>query len=233
MAGFKTHITTSSLLGVAYGGVGLAAYDVPPSTCLLAGCLCGVSGMLPDLDSGPGIPLRESLAFAAAVVPMLLIDRARHMGMSPEWMVLAGALVYLLVRFGIGAFLRRYTVHRGMFHSLPAAIIAGEIAFLLCTSGDLKLRYYKAGAVVLGFMSHLLLDELYSIEWGRGRLRLKRSFGTAVKIWGDGAWANVSTYAKLVVLTLLVLRDPIWVDVSPAGKQLHEVATSLLDQIWH
>ncbi|MEX0613074.1 MAG: hypothetical protein WD229_13215, partial [Pirellulales bacterium] len=68
--------------------------------------------------------------------------------------------------------------------------------------------------------------------WYRGRLRLKRSFGTAVKIWGDSLWANFSTYAKLAILTLLALRDPIWIDVSPTGKQLHEVATTLLDQVW-
>jgi hypothetical protein len=232
MAGFKTHITTSGLLGLGYGGLALAMFDVPPSTCVLAGCLCGVSGMLPDLDSGPGVPLRESLAFAAAVVPMMMIDRARHMGLSFEMIALAGSLLYLLIRFGLGWALRKYTVHRGMFHSLPAALIAGEIAFLVCSSGDLTIRYYKAGAVVVGFMSHLLLDELYSIEWYRGRLRLKRSFGTAVKVWGDSLWANFSTYAKLAILTLLALRDPIWIDVSPTGKQLHEVATTLLDQVW-
>ena len=54
MAGFKTHITTSSVLGVAYGATARCLYDVPLPTCLLAGGLCGVSGMLPDLDSGPG-----------------------------------------------------------------------------------------------------------------------------------------------------------------------------------
>ena len=64
-----------------------------------------------------------------------------------------------------------------MFHSLPAALIAGELAFLLASGDDVRLRIYKAGAVVLGYVSHLVLDELYSLEWYRGRLRLKRSFG--------------------------------------------------------
>ena len=75
MAGFKMHIGTSSVLGVAYGAAGWHFYDVPWPTAVLAGGLCGVSGMLPDLDSGPGVPLRESVAFAAAVVPMLLVHR--------------------------------------------------------------------------------------------------------------------------------------------------------------
>ena len=210
MAGFKTHITTSSLLGIGYGGVAFGLYDVPLPTCVLAGGLCGISGMLPDLDSGSGRPLRESVAFAAAVAPMMMIGRFEQLGMSLESIVLAGALIYLVIRFGLAWFLRKYTVHRGMFHSLPAALIAGEVAFLLVESPDLTIRYYKAGAVVLGFMSHLLLDEIYSVEWYRGRLRLKRSFGTAVKLWSKSPWANLSTYVKLGLLTFVVLNDPIW-----------------------
>ena len=43
--------------------------------------VCAASrGMLPDLDSGPGVPLRESVSFAAAVVPMLMIEPLRADG---------------------------------------------------------------------------------------------------------------------------------------------------------
>ena len=91
------------------------------------------------------------MAFAAAVVPMMLLHRFQQWGLSHEMMILAGAGVYLFIRFGGAALLRRYTVHRGMFHSLPAALVFGEIAFLLA-SGDDVLRLYKAGAVVLGYM---------------------------------------------------------------------------------
>lgn len=229
MAGFKTHITVSSAMGVAYAGVAAGVYNVPIPTCILAGGLCGVSGMLPDLDSGPGKPLRESLAFAAAVVPMMMFDRARHMGLSPETMALAGGAIYLTIRFGIGWALRKYTVHRGMFHSIPAAIIATEIAFLVCASNSAAMRFYKAGAVFLGFMSHLILDEIWSVQMKGGRVQLKSSFGSAVKFVGKGVWPNVSTYGKLAILTVLVLTDPLFGELSPEGQQLHGYATSILD----
>ncbi|HJS08786.1 MAG TPA: metal-dependent hydrolase, partial [Pirellulales bacterium] len=106
--------------------------------------------------------------------------------------------------------LKRYTVHRGMFHSLPAALIAAEVAFLIFDKDDLRLRYYTAGAVLIGFLSHLVLDEIWSISFRRGLPRLKKSFGTAMKIWGDNLWANVSTYAKVILLTYLVVQDPRW-----------------------
>ena len=233
MANFKTHITFSTLLGAGYGGAAYGLFDVPAATSVLAGGLCGVSGMLPDVDSNAGVPLRESMAFAAAVVPMMMIDRFQQFGMSPEWIVLAGSAIYLFIRFVIARWLRRYTVHRGMFHSLPAAAIAGELAFLLA-SGTMELRLYKAGGVVLGYVSHLVLDEAYSVEWYRGRLRFKQSFGSALKLFSRKWWPNISTFAKLAILTYIVLKEPGWMrqhfqqSIEPRAEQ---TATRVVDRV--
>ena len=233
MANFRTHLTFSSLLGAGYGGTAYLMYDVPLPTCLLAGGLCGASGMLPDVDSGPGVPLRESMAFAAAVVPMMMIDRFELLGMSPELMILSGAGIYLFIRFVLAAMLRRYTVHRGMFHSLPAAVIFGELAFLL-SCGDVQMRLYKACAVVVGYLSHLLLDELYSVEWHRGRLRLKKSFGSALKLIGHGWWPNISTFAKLAILTFIAFKEPGWMHrhcCEKTERTIERTATRVIDLI--
>jgi hypothetical protein len=210
MAGFKTHITTSTLLGIGGGAVAFARYQVPLPTCVLAAGLCSVSGMLPDLDSGPGVPLRESTAFAAAVVPMMLLDRMEQLGLAPETIVLLGGAIYLSIRFGIGWLLRHCTVHRGMFHSLPAAVIAAELTFLLCAHEheNLAHRIFNAGAVFVGFMSHLVLDEIWSVDlW---HVRIKKSFGTAIKFWGQQFLPNVAAYAILALLTFAVIKEPGW-----------------------
>jgi len=231
MAGFKTHISTSGVLGVGYGTVAHLQFGVPMPACVLAGGLCGVSGMLPDLDSDSGVPLRESLAFASAVVPMLAVERLRQAGLSTETVVLAGALLYLLIRFAFGKFLRKYTVHRGMFHSIPAMLIFAELTFLICGDREMTMRLFKAGAVALGFTSHLLLDELYSIEWYRGRLRLKKSFGTALKLWSRSSWANFSTYMKLAFFTFLILNDPSWVmNIYPQDPNTQPAADRVADE---
>jgi membrane-bound metal-dependent hydrolase YbcI (DUF457 family) len=210
MAGFRTHITASTALGIGYAAGAHYFFGVPPETCVLAGGLCSVSGMLPDLDSDSGVPLRESVAFAAAAVPVMMIRRFERLGMPLETMILAGMGIYLVLRFGLATLLKKYTVHRGMFHSLPAALIAAELTFLIFDRDDLWLRYYTAGAVLVGFLSHLVLDEIWSIGFRHGLPRLKKSFGTAMKIWGDSLWANVSTYAKVILLTYLVVQDPQW-----------------------
>lgn len=207
MAGFKTHITTSCTLGAGYACLGVY-HGLSVEASLVAGCLCGVGGMLPDIDSDSGVPLRETLNFFAAVAPMMLVDRFQHLGWNYEQMVLAGAITYLTVRFGIGKFIKKYTVHRGMFHSIPALLIFSGMAFLLSNSTNLHLRYFKAGGVFLGVFSHLMLDEIWAIEWGRGRWRFKKSFGTALKLWGDDMWGNFSVYWKLALIVVMILSEP-------------------------
>jgi membrane-bound metal-dependent hydrolase YbcI (DUF457 family) len=232
MAGFKMHIGTSTVLGIGYGAAAYGLYHLPPATCVLAGGLCSVSGMLPDLDSGPGRPLRESMAFAAAVVPMMMVNRFEQMKWPLESIILAGGAMYLLIRFGLAAVVRHYTVHRGMFHSLPAAAIAGLIAFLVFSSERINLRYFVAGGVVLGFMSHLILDEIWSIEWYHGRFRLKSSFGTAMKLWGDSVGPNLLTYGLVAGLTFVAMNDSSWMShFNVPVKQGQELAQRLIDNL--
>ena len=207
MADFKTHISFSTGLGIAYGAMGYWQYDLPLGNCVIAGGLCGLSGMLPDLDSDSGVPIREIKLFTSAVIPMLLMERFQRMGMSHASMVLVGGMIYFFIRYFVWRMFKNYTKHRGMWHSVPAALIACLVAFLLCSNPDVTIRLYQSWAVLLGFLSHLFFDELYSVDLN-GR-RLKKSFGTALKFWGNDGWANYSTYVKLAIVTLLTVNDPI------------------------
>lgn len=207
VADFKTHITASTIAGAGYGYWGVMHQGMSLESGLLAAGLCSVSGMLPDLDSDSGIPLRETSLFAAAVVPMLMIERFRDMGLSPEAMALAAMLIYVTIRFIAVEFFKRYTVHRGMWHSIPAAAVAGLTAYLLMPSQNEGVRVYKTMAVVIGFMVHLGLDEIWSVDFRLGHFRLKRSFGTALKFFSNNPWSNVSVYAKLFLLVYLAWGD--------------------------
>lgn len=122
MADFKTHITTSTVLGFVYGGVGYFGFEVPLAHCMIAGSLCSVAGMLPDLDSNSGKPQREMLSFVSVIIPMMMLPRFEAIGMTTEHMIFVAGVMYVLIRFGIGGLFRRFTKHRGMWHSIPAAI---------------------------------------------------------------------------------------------------------------
>jgi hypothetical protein len=207
MAMFPTHIKCSTIAGIGGGLVAYVGYHVPLTTSAVGGGLCCIGGILPDIDSGPGIPLREITTFLASVVPTMLITRLLSYHFTQEALILTGAIIYIAIRFGLSHFLRHYTVHRGMFHSFPSMAIFGELTYLLFYGETMFVRVFMVCSVCLGFFIHLLLDEIYSVEWD-GKPRLKKSFGTAMKFVGNGWWPNVTCYGKLALLTYLVMNDP-------------------------
>ena len=206
MADFKTHICVSTVAGIFYGVGGFQA-GLPWESCAIGTALCSVSGMLPDLDSDSGIPLREAVAFSSAFVPMLMVDRLQRMGFGHEMMLIITVAVYLFLRFGLAEIFRRYTVHRGMWHSVPAGLSAAMFAFVICSSENMHLRMFKTVAIFVGFMSHILLDEIWSVEYRRGRYTFKHSFGTALQFWSDNRIANLFSYALLASLCFLAYKD--------------------------
>lgn len=211
MADFKTHVTFSSAIGAGYAVVAKGmGFDL--STAILAGGLCGVSGMLPDIDSDSGKPRRESLTFAAAVIPLLMMDRFKQVDLTHDQIVLCGVLMYVGIRFWLANMIGRWSVHRGMWHSIPAVLIFAGLAFLISGSPNVFDRYLKAAAVGLGAFSHLLLDEIYSINTSGFVPKLKKSFGTAIKFFGPDPKANFSVYAKLAVVALMVGTEPMVID---------------------
>jgi len=226
--GFRVHITGSTIVGVGYGAAAWYIGDVPPVTCVLGGGLCAVAGMMPDLDSGPGVPLRESVAFTAAVVPIMLLHRFQQMGLPLEARIILGAAVYLAIRFGLAWLLKTYSYHRGMFHSLPSAAIAGQIAFLAFAAEEALHRYFVSSAVVLGFLTHLVLDEIWSVKMGWFGPKVKKSFGTALKFSGPKLWPNLITYGILAVLGALSAGDAAWTErMDNLRQQVRQAARTL------
>ncbi len=236
MANFKTHITTSTVLGIGYGVGAYFLMDVSIQHALVATGLCSIAGMLPDLDSDTGVPVRETLCFMSVLVPLLMLRRFEALGMDAEEIVFASALIYVGLRFGVGGIFKRYTKHRGMWHSIPAAMIAGLATYVVCLSPDVGVRLLKSWAVVLGFLSHLVLDEIYSIDLYGKQIRIKKSFGTALKWFSKSRWANISTYAKLAFLIVIVMGDSAlmsWVGAKPLDlKSTQQTASEWIGELF-
>jgi hypothetical protein len=202
MAGYRTHITVSGALGFGYGATGYFLGGFSPSQGALAGVLTWFSGMLPDLDSDSGRPVREVFSLLAAFAPFAMMPRLLEWSRgNHETATLLAVIVYVMIRYGGAGLLNRVSVHRGMFHSIPAMIIAAEVAFLAFTSSTLATRLLMSGGVCVGFFSHLVLDEIYSVEWSGVHVRLNKFAGSAVKFVGKSAVPNLITYSLLMVLT--------------------------------
>jgi membrane-bound metal-dependent hydrolase YbcI (DUF457 family) len=200
MADFRTHMTVSTTLGVAYGVAATKFLGFPHDAGILAGGLTAVGGMLPDLDSGPGRPARELSGLAAAVIPMLLLPRFEAAETSTEAILVTMGSLYLLIRYGVPAILKRVSVHRGMFHSIPAMLIAGLLVYTEYGSPNHGLRLLLAVGVMLGFLSHLVLDEIYSVDLSGFVPKLNQFAGSAVKFFSASPVANGVCYGILISL---------------------------------
>jgi membrane-bound metal-dependent hydrolase YbcI (DUF457 family) len=214
MAGYREHITVSGILGVGWGCAAFLLGGFSLMQSIIAGVLTWVSGMLPDLDAEGGRPIRELTGLTSAFAPLLVVQHAHSLGMADDHVLFAGILVWALVRYGGSFLLAKLTVHRGMFHSIPAMLIAAELMFLVYPSQELRVRLLMGLGVGIGFLSHLLLDEVYSVQWDGARVRLAKSAGSALKIFGEDPLPNGIAMGLLLALTwavllkLEVIRDP-------------------------
>lgn len=207
MAGYKEHISVSGLLGIGYGTIACLFLGFSPAQGILAGVLTWIGGMLPDLDSETGRPIRELFGLTAAVASFVAMRLMIRKGADPDTALLMAVVTYAAVRYGASAIMAKFAVHRGMFHSIPALIISGEIVFLAYDSESYAVKFLMAGGISLGFLSHLVLDEIYSVERKGARIRLKKSAGSAIKWFGKGLFGNAVAYAILLTLTYITLVD--------------------------
>src|SRR5262245_41019679 len=130
MASYPVHLSVSTALGAAYGAAAVWFWHIDWGPAFLGAGLTALGGVLPDLDSDSGVPVRELFGILAAAAPVLLFTRLRAAGFTPEQTIAIGAALYLIIRYGVAAFFKRITVHRGMFHSIPAMLIAGLFVYL-------------------------------------------------------------------------------------------------------
>jgi hypothetical protein len=247
MASFHQHVAASTALGVGYGAAAWLGMQIDWATCVIAGGLTGLAGMLPDLDAPTGQPVREVFGLAATLAPVLLIrqlsagvswtyDRlvGGEVELTPAQIVVVMAACYFTVRFAAAWLLDRLTVHRGMWHSIPAALITAAIAFLLLDAPDPMTRLLLAGGPFLGFMSHLVMDEIWSLRVSDGDVQLKKSAGTAMKFFSSSIPATLTAYVILLGLCWALLHDPV---VDDAIAQLQNrpatprIAAEVMDQV--
>jgi len=200
MANFKTHLAVaaacSGVMATGFLEAGVAA----PRDVGLYFVMGTLGGILPDIDADHSVPGRMMFSFFALVIAFLTLFSRAGVYSIAELSIL-WAVTYVVVRYVIFLMFARLSVHRGVFHSLLAAAFFG----LLTTSLAYHLfRLSTLGAwisglfVSVGYMIHLVLDEVYSVDLTGARV--KRSFGTALKLISS----NVKTTGLLVLATMLV-----------------------------
>lgn len=210
MANFKTHRQGAVMVGIisSVAAYSLGMVTLPESALVLAAGFCG--GLAPDLDHDASIPLRFVFRVLAIMVPVILIQKHpefhRSIGESLGYFVLMGLGILYPVRWLFG----KLTVHRGIFHSIPAIFIYGAVIFLVSGRQRHDIPFQKAMAIAssLGYFAHLLLDEYSSLNFNGHRFKPKRSLGTALDFIKPNK--AVTVFAYCLLLGLIVVIYPQW-----------------------
>ena len=182
MANFTTHIAVGTVVSGALATLTLAA-NVIPHESLIAVTLAGVVGsVLPDIDLKESRPSRAMFAGLAIFFSFaVLFTCANRYSIVELWMLWLGTL--LGVRYGLHALFHRISVHRGIWHSLLALVFVSLVTTLvfkyILNEYD-GIAWLAGGFMGIGFLTHLILDEIYSVDVMD--TRLKASFGTALKL---------------------------------------------------
>lgn len=181
MANFTTHIAIGTVVTGALATLTLAADVVAPQN-LVAVTLAGVLGsVLPDIDLRDSRPSRAMFAGLAIFFSFaVLFNAATEYSIAELWVLWLGTL--LLVRYGLHAVFHRLSVHRGIWHSILAAVfssVATAIVFKHLLGKPEGVSWLAAVFMFVGYITHLTLDEIYSVDVMD--TRIKASFGTALK----------------------------------------------------
>ena len=167
-----------------------------------------VASLLPDIDADDSTPLRATFDFAGIVVGFLVAFAFAGRFKALELMLI-WAGTWALVRWPVRLLFARFTVHRGIWHSLLMAAVLGlgaGIAADLWLGLSARLAWLVAAFVLVGYVTHLVLDEVASVDL-LGR-QVKRSFGTALKPASLRAWPASLGLLGLAVLLVGLAPDP-------------------------
>ncbi|MBX2804008.1 MAG: metal-dependent hydrolase [Myxococcales bacterium] len=208
MANFSTHMVGAAATGVVAAALLSSAHLLTVQSVPAAVGMVALGGIFPDVDSdnSDSIKLVFNLLGVSLAVPVLV-------ALIPTWGLLlslvAMGVVFAFVRYGIVVPFRRFTVHRGLFHSVPMGAGLTGVVALVCHSAmglDMEQAWVFAAMFLVGFMTHLVLDEMYSVDLANNRI--KRSFGSALKLFeGDEVPYYVALYAAMA-LSLYVAPSP-------------------------
>lgn len=213
MASFRTHASFGIAAGLicAIGSFSLAFVPDSLSLPLGIGVAVLVGALLPDMDSDTGLPFHltfgslslVAMFFTSVYVARLVPgDYVRIIGFGLG----VGLVMWMLV----GWLFKRFTVHRGMAHSIPAAALSAFISYSVIIRFGLPAwdAFLLGGSVGFGYLLHLVLDEFHAaINFHGTPFVPNKALGSALKWRSQSAWTTTCVYAALVFFVLLDIQD--------------------------
>ncbi len=204
MANFNTHFMVGATSSAILSGTVLSMEIVSPNEAVVAFLLGTFGSLMPDIDANNSKAIKIGFTVISLLITILAVFVKSSTYSLVEMLLMAGGLFYF-IRFAVIEMFRKVTRHRGMFHSIPVALIWGVLTAILVHlffGLNTLISWLYGIMVTVGYLVHLVLDEIYSVDLGNRRM--KKSAGTALKLFrlksSTDKIQNLIIYASLFLL---------------------------------
>ena len=208
MANFTTHLVVGTVVAGTLATLTLAADVIAPENLVAVTLAGSLGGVLPDIDLKESRPSRALFAGLAIFFSFaVLFHFAPQLSIAEMWLLWLGTLFF--VRYGLHTIFHRFAVHRGIWHSLIAALtcaLATVLVFYYVFGRPDGVAWLAGGFLLVGYLVHLTLDEIYSVDVMGAHI--KKSFGTAIKL-ADFRHPAASVAMTIAAVMLLLVTPPI------------------------
>ena len=212
MAKFVTHLNVSAFISAI--GASVVVYNklATINDALVFFATGIVGGLLPDIDHDKSKPLQIVKLFLFLFISLLLTIK-----FYKTLPILNLALIWLVVYIAISIlfyFFKKLTKHRGIIHSIPMGIFFSFLLFFISyyLFGFDETKSYLMGLFLfLGYISHLILDEIYSVDLVGNKI--KKSFGSALKFCSNNQASNLLLITLILALFLFLPHKEKFLDI--------------------
>ena len=208
MANFPTHLAVGIISSGALATLTLASGMVAPADIVTLALAGAVGGVLPDIDLGNSRPSQALFTGLGIVIAFAVLFNVGYQYSIAEMWVIWTA-TFLAIRFIGHNIFHHLSHHRGIFHSLLAAMLFACLTAIFYVRGlghGAGLAWLAGAFVLVGFVTHLVLDEIYSVDVYNEKI--KASFGTALKL-ADFQHPGASLAMAAAVAVAFVFAPPV------------------------
>ena len=203
MASFNQHISGGFLIGIVGAITSLLLLSISLVQGIVVFIFIVFGSILPDIDSDTSKPIQIIFGAAGIIIPVVTYQFFFSSGYRLENLLCYIVFGYLIIRYIVAKIFFKFTDHRGIIHSIPFAIICGEITYLLFSNSPMEARILFAGACTIGVFVHLIMDEMWSVDVSG--LKIKKSFGSALALKAKSSISTLLFYIIIVILGVFVI----------------------------
>ncbi len=209
MANFNTHFAVGATSSAIITGVLLSMKVVEPTEAIMAFAIGTFGSLMPDIDADNSKSIDIGFTVISLLTTILFVFAKSNIYSLVE-MLIMGGVIFSSIRFGFIGIFRKLSRHRGIFHSIPMALIWGVGTVIISYYSfklDSLISWIYGIMISFGYIVHLILDEIYSVDLGNRRV--KKSAGTAFKFFSINSNMDAIKYIFIYfILIALFMYSP-------------------------